>query len=794
MQVDSPSIEGALSECSRYVIFKNAIHGAKVILVRIRNGISQHVGSVQAKQSSGVVELIQSEEFLENDLVTVLQEFGGKSSPPFGAPIEIQKSNGKINPPQVCSTLYECSHGFHLGSMIPGTRVEVLNGSNIIGKGISIDGTAYVNCTPHGLPAAGNQLTIRQRLCPKPPPPGGAVEWIQEDLLPPVESYQEFPSGSEIPAPTITKGLYDCSRSIEVSNIIPGFTVLVKDTNGDWWASLGPSNNTSGSLSLPIGLIQGRKVEVIHQCGERCREEWRFASNTYVVGPQQQLPKPSLDPIVCNTVPVLITNGLKDEADVEIEVKFTDQGQLQTQIIRSQASEDKNTEGKKSIPAPQMPKESTVRIRQGECNVWSAWSDSQTIPATHEAPHKPKIEGELFKCQNSITVSDLYPVGGTLCIKSKFRGEIDKKSIMAETMTFHINPSLDQGDEVWAKHDLCGDTADSGIKPVYPINRPGIGQIKGPIFDGDTILIVQDVTVGAFIEIWDLDPTNNKKRLLTDGKAPSSGNANDKVNVEFSGFSPLKYRHHIYATFMHCGHNGRNDHLVVEYHPPVLQRCVPPSFQRSADYVGSTFPISLTAFGSHFRPGAKIIWDYTELNTNFRSNNPPQETSLETWIDANISNVVKKYNVQVKNDDGKISNIVQVEMLPLEEPKGPVTPPPPETPKPFIAVTVEAISGSDSTKKIIIGGSGFKHNEDVIIFINQKPKSTYPNGVDDNLIESDSDTETLFGNKADGIGALGQLPNKIEHIVLYSIWSQSMVKIKVKGNQSGDSNVTGITV
>jgi hypothetical protein len=786
MAICSPVVAGPLSECSRSVLFNNAIRGASVNLTRIRSGTPQRVGSTLAVQSSGTVELEAGEDFREGDLVTVSQEFNGESSQLYGTSIEIQRSADKFNPPQVLTHLYQCSHGFHLGAMRPGTRVEVLNGPDLIGRGASIDGTAYVDCFPDGLPGAGSQLTIRQRVCPKPPPPGGALEWVINHPLPKVESYTEFPVGSEFPAPVITNGLYNCSQSIEISNIIAGLTVLVTAVSGAWWASLGASDNTTAWLTLPAALTEGEEVEITHQFGRRCGEKWKFARDIYAVSPQQQLPKPKLAPVECSTVPVLTAFGLKAEADVEIEVNYTSQGQQKNITYRSTAAK-----GTSILPAPPMPKESILRIRQGECGLWSAWSEPKAVPVDHKAPHEPRIVSDLFHCQNFITVSNLHPASGTLHVISNFYGEIKQVPVNIETMTVAVAPSLQAWDEVYVEHKLCGNAARSALKDVRPVGVPGIDEIKGPIYEGDTELTVQRVTAGAFIEIR--DATNNNK-LLAAGYAHATDNSSSKVDVQFPVVLPLKFGHHIYALFWHCGHYGRNEGIVVEYHPPVLKYCVPGSFQRSKDYVGRTYPFSLTAVGSYFRSGAKILWENSAHDTTYRSNNPPLETSLDTWISASISNVVKKYKVKVRNSDGKVSNEVHVELLPYEEPvTPPPPPPPPEKSDPFLTVNVADLSPGESAKKLKITGLGFEPIEELIIYINIKSKDTYPNGVDNDQLETDADTEPLI-RQANSNGALGHHPTLIEHSVLYAVNAQSVVKVKAKGKQSGDSNIVSVLV
>ncbi|MCP2033576.1 hypothetical protein L1279_000559 [Planomicrobium sp. HSC-17F08] len=70
MAILSPTIVEPLSECNRSVNIRNTIPGAKVILVRVRQGISHEVGSKYARMSEEFIDLDSNEEFVPVDLVT----------------------------------------------------------------------------------------------------------------------------------------------------------------------------------------------------------------------------------------------------------------------------------------------------------------------------------------------------------------------------------------------------------------------------------------------------------------------------------------------------------------------------------------------------------------------------------------------------------------------------------------------------------------------------------------------------------------------------------------------------
>jgi len=262
MNLIPPRVLGPLSECSRHVLYENAIIGATVVLLRTRGGKTEKVGTATATRSSGIVAIDPAETLLGGDHITCSQHNSDGASPWQADAIEVQRSEGTFNPPQVLTHLYSCSRGFSLGAMRPGTRVEILHGGTIIGTGIATDGTAHVRIsTPSGLPSPGTVLIVRQRICPMPPPPGGLPEWVVDSQLPPVELMLS-PGGSlgVVPPPVVTAGHTACSRSITLDNVIPGAEIVVEDPARGWWASGGPSDATTRSLALPVKLKEGDKL------------------------------------------------------------------------------------------------------------------------------------------------------------------------------------------------------------------------------------------------------------------------------------------------------------------------------------------------------------------------------------------------------------------------------------------------------------------------------------------------------------------------------------------------------
>ena len=646
-----PRIFGPLSECSRSVVFQFAIPGATVVLLRTRAGITKDVGKTTANLSTGIVSLFPTEEFAADDLVTAYQFTPTDASLWQPDPVTVQKSSDQFNPPQILTHLYQCSRGFAVGAMRPGTKVEVFDNGQVIAAGEAPDGTAHVRVVHQfGLPFPGTVLKLRQRICPKPPPPGGASEWVVVTPLPPIEPLpvKKVPGGM-LPAPSFVSGLYACSRSVKVAGVVPGAEVVLQDTTGAWWATSGPHDATTRTIELPTELVEGREVEIRQEVGDRC--EMLPERRRQKVGPPEKLPKLSLFQIDCPTTPTLYASVLKEAATIEFEV--THQGQ--TNFYRGVASKPMDP-----VPAPPMPEGSIVRIRQGECELWSDWSEPQTAKALNRPVQKPRIVGTLFQCQNTVPVENIDPLAGTLRIVSDALGEIANTTYFGNQPLIKVAPSLITGHEITVVHEVCGIVQTSDPKTVQPLATAGIGEMVEPMYDGDTSVTVRDVTAGAYLEIWDQD-----KRLQT-GFAPFS--VSGKVNVTFVGMAPLAFGQHIHARFWHCAQFGRNEGRRVSLRNPELHAVNP------ATAAAGGSDMTIECVGAHFRAGAVIVFQgNTWINTTFLS-----KTQLRGTIPSALVANPGARKVRVRNPFGEMSNEVEIQIIAQPEPPPPLPPPPTE--------------------------------------------------------------------------------------------------------------------
>jgi len=630
MNLLPPRVLGPLSECSRSVIVSNVTPGATVTLFVNRGGMIRRVGKQLFTNSRGIVPLDPAEELVARDLVDASQELAPDESPRSTDGPEVQISVLQFDAVQVLSHLHQCSRGFFLGGMRPGTKLQILQGATVIGTGEALDGTAAIAC-PDGLPVpAPASLTARQLICPKPPPPPPAIGYLHDSPLPPILPFP-FRAGQTLPAPAILQGLTACSRSVQIGGIQPGADVFLESRNGGWWASLGPSDHTSAWLPLPVKLREGEEVTIRQEVAIRC--EVKFEKKTLKVGPKQTLGKPGLAQIDCNTTPSIDAIGLKPEADVEFSVVF--EGVETT--YRTTA-----TESLGSLPAPPMPAKATVKVRQGECELWSDWSDPRTANPLTVPPQQPRISRKLFSCQDAIPVENVFPLNGYLRVMSKKHGELNKVPVTGNTPVLSVAPSLSVPDDIWIEHHVCAFKASSEARPVNPRSDVVAGTIRAPLFDGDTEVILTHAVAGARIELWE----ETKNQLLQSARTPFADT--NFIDAKFGNFGQLRAGWKIFAKTLHCGNFVQTHPSVpVTFKAPVLNSLVP------SDIIAGKPGFTLTAHGGNFLSGATVQWNGANRPTTFVS---PSE--LHAVIAATDVAAVKTVPVRVVNPDGQASGTI----------------------------------------------------------------------------------------------------------------------------------------
>ncbi|PFR62204.1 hypothetical protein CN936_28315 [Bacillus cereus] len=432
-----------------------------------------------------------------------------------------------------------------------------------------------------------------------------------------------------------------------MKNIVPGAIVFIVPTNRNWKES-GTFLTTESCVELPVNLDKDTVVEIWQELGrDQCggitskRESYPPVKDKN----PSTLDQPKLNAIYCNSSN-LFACGIKLKANIEIEVTF--QGNVttyRTVASDSDCTDDSGcTDPNNAVPIPAPPQLSdgaTVRIRQCECDNWSAWSNSESVQKV-SAVATPVIVGDkLIPCQKLIEIENLDPPSGTLIIRSSIVGVIGQKPIKQEREFISLSPGLTGRDmsgnteKIEVIHQACGQT-NGVLKSVDDIETIA-GSINMPLYDGDTSVTVLGATSGAYVELRD------QNGFLDSGTAPF--NPTGKTNMVFSHFGKLNKNQKIHLYFKYCGKEGENGEVQVVALPELIS-LAPNSVDQAI--LGTSPYVKLLVNGKNFVQGATIVWNnQQQLPTTFWSSN-----QLEATLSFDNLKTAGKIPVKVVNPDG----------------------------------------------------------------------------------------------------------------------------------------------
>jgi hypothetical protein len=416
----------------------------------------------------------------------------------------------------------------------------------------------------------------------------------------------------------------------QLTGVLPGAEVILEAEDGSWFAALPPSDNTEPTLVLPFE-VSGAAAVIRQEVSPLCQTH--SERKRYDVAPQTKLGAPRLADIYCNTTPWLTAIGLKEAADVEFSI--TVEGR--ETIYRTVAGSDG------TVPAPPMPVGALVRVRQGECDLWSDWSDPpRTASAMLATPTQPQIPHELFGCQTAVPVDNVFPFAGYVHVVSTRYGNLNVVRATAMTMTIRVAP-LEPGDEIWVEHRFCGQHLESNHRTVKGRLDARPGEIQQPLFDGDIVVIVKCVTAGAWVELW----VDGGSLPVQQGLAPFSDDG--EVDVSFSQFGKLQWGQKIRFETWFCGQHREVGPVPVVLRAPIIDSLAPASaLERSGSLI-------LGVLGQNFRPGATVFIDDGVLAAVSRTTTFFSAHEVRAQILAADTPFPLTWHVRVMNPDGQLS-------------------------------------------------------------------------------------------------------------------------------------------
>jgi hypothetical protein len=248
-------------------------------------------------------------------------------------------------------------------------------------------------------------------------------------------------------------------------------------------------------------------------------------------------------------------------------------------------------------------------------------------------------------------------------MNSRFGG--DWITVPADSNTPLISvPSLSAGDEIWIVHRFCGQDLESNHVHVGGSLDARPGDIQAPLFDGDTVVIVKDVTAGAWVELW----VEGSFAPLQQGLAPFSDSDEGQVDVAFSRFGRLQWKQKILFKTSFCGQDRQIGPVPVGLRTPVIDNLAPPSA-----FAGSR-PLTLSVLGKNFRSSTIVLVHFPERAAESRTTTFISETEVRAQITAADAAAPTSFDVMVENPDGQLSGTKPFRIV-----ARPSRPPPPRT-------------------------------------------------------------------------------------------------------------------
>lgn len=468
MPLNPPEV-GRLSVCSTTVLMQYQLPGADITL----HVDGSRVDLGRAKSAWEVMDLPPGLQLRRDTSVLATQSLGGETSPPSIA-MSVQGVGSSPSKPQPHpdSHIYACAGGVVLTGVTPGSSVEILSGSTLLGTEIAHDGGAAVKLS--GPVPDSTPLTARVNTCGQPP----VSVTLPVGDKPPIDQFER------LPAPAFGSPLMECVEWVRIDQAVPCATIVL--TRGDGSVHRQLIATTSWTFHLDRPLDDGEPL-VLRQEFDRCNigGEDRHAT----VGPLVVKP-PTLSSSWCA--------GRVAAVDLVPGATLIFFGSNGIEIGRSGVI---GPTGHFTVVQPQAPR---IFARQELCGVPSepsnsveALTDADLVDLTRP---RPVILEPVLACQTELTVRGLRP-GGLVQVFSDDRGLIGWRQAIAEETTVTV-ASLLPGESVLAHAISCaGQAGDS--PPAQALDVPDVHppRVAAPLRPGQKTVQVIDVQVGARLDV-----------------------------------------------------------------------------------------------------------------------------------------------------------------------------------------------------------------------------------------------------------------------------------------------------
>lgn len=289
------------------------------------------------------------------------------------------------------SRIFECGRFLWVTGAIPGSTVEIVAGTTVLGSGPSLEDGARITLdvpVPHTGP-----VFARQIVATFPPRLSRELDVVPIPL---------FEASRRLPPPTVKQPVRGCDASIVVSDVFDGALVHLE--------SLSPAGMVVdveevgfdlSTLKLILNRIlkEGERFTVKQEVSEQC-ERFPITSGPITVGSVEPVEPPLVTTPLCEGAIDVPISNLRGNS----KVRITNNGILFTGQTPADVASDVTV----AFRIYSRLEAGKVTATQELCEVTSASSNEATVNARHADLSPCKIVPPLFNCGPSISVTNIH--------------------------------------------------------------------------------------------------------------------------------------------------------------------------------------------------------------------------------------------------------------------------------------------------------------------------------------------------------------------------------------------------
>jgi hypothetical protein len=507
-----PRVIGPLSECSTSVRVQGQLTGSTVTV--LADGVP--VGSDTATWSD---QTFSVSGLSPGQQVTATQTIGTDTSIASPEPVGVQARPPVVGGVGFRSHLNQCGECVWLEGLVPGAKVELREGGNVLASGESYDGNARLHLSAPL--AAGTNVEAQQDACGVA---GTVTAGPDVDVL--VEKLRELPT------PVVHEPLHECERRVTVGNVVHGATVTLMRSAGPNLQACFDADTLWFGVNPPLAL--GETVSARQELHGRCNLRSRDA-DPVTVADNTPVPAANVVPPLCAGSTTVVLGGLVMGARVRILADGVALGEAESPV-----------DGGYDFLVPPLPGGARITAAQELCGEWSAPGSAVVVdPAPGSLP-TPKVHEPLFECGAAVRVSNVH-VGGRVYVMSAMLGApIGELTAGVTRVDVPVAPLLIEGDEISAVQRGCGLVSSESdrvrvgraeelpapkvVEPLYACAGVRVeGVVPGArvdvyvngVFRGSAVTGGEDVEVGVSGGLVPGDEVRARQRLCEDTSRPS---------------------------------------------------------------------------------------------------------------------------------------------------------------------------------------------------------------------------------------------------------------------------------